>query len=191
MNTQPVPARNVVLATRILLLVRYNEGTMKSIEISVDNQRAVFTPRAVEIDGVTFEYSSLIVIRHRPADHMYMISDGLRHGSATYEEKDAEALHTLFSRIAQLRNIRIEEFEPTSAAAPFEPVSDPVEPEAAASTADNTASTEKDAATKVPPDPSVSSKQTGLLQRPVFLVIEIAVAALLLAIGIYLFFIAF
>ena len=171
---------------------------MKSIEIVKDNQKAIFTPRAVELDGETFEYASLLVIQHRPAEHQYIISDGLRTGSISYDEKDAKAMQTLISRIAQLRNIGIEVSGPASVISPAElpdaasaqAGTTPID-ETAAPTQKGTAPTEKDTAAEVPPEPAVSSKQTDLLQRPVFLIVEIVIAAFLLAIGIYLFFIAY
>lgn len=127
---------------------------MKSIEIVNENQKAVFTPRSVCIDGEEFVYASVTELTHCAQDRRYSITAAGRQASVTYAEKDAEALKVLFSRIAQLRGLAIKE-------------------------------NKEDAA------PAVSSESAGLLQRPVFLVAETAVALALIAVGVYLLFFSF
>ena len=87
---------------------------MNHIEITgKDNQNIVFTARSVTVGGEEFPYSSIDAIAHNAEDRTYSIAGGNRNAIISYSEKDAKAVSTLFSRVAEMRKIEISTCEPT------------------------------------------------------------------------------
>ena len=76
---------------------------MKTIELMINGQKALFTTKSVTIDGKEYLYSNMTKLDHSPIVHTYKFEyvDG-DEKLLTYEKKDAKIMAAIFSQVHKM-----------------------------------------------------------------------------------------